>query len=163
MHVSTPRRSARAFRATRTRVLAAALTAALALLVAPSAPTAQANLPVERTHHRTIKVKVDPRLFGVHDYYANSLQRFGTGAIRLWDAGTMWRDIFPTQDVPNWTRLDSLVTQAHANGTEVTLVLGMTPQYAAANPAIASLLQSWRPVGRVAELGSLGRKTHAHG
>jgi hypothetical protein len=116
-------------------VLAAALTAALALLVAPSAPTAQANLPVDRTHHRTIKVKVDPRLFGVHDYYANSLQRSGTGAIRLWDAGTMWRDIFPTQDVPNWTRLDSLVTQAHANGTEVTLVLGMTPQYAAANPA----------------------------
>jgi hypothetical protein len=29
-------------------------------------------------------------------------------------------------------------------------------QCAAANPAIASRLQSWRPTGRVAELGSLG-------
>lgn len=137
MHVSTPRRSAGPSGATRTRVIAAALTAALAVLVAPNAQTAQAKLPVERTHHKTTvyKVKVDPRLFGVHDYYANSLQRSGTGSIRLWDAGTMWRDIFPTQDTPNWTRLDSLVTEAHANGTEVTLVLGTTPQYAAANPA----------------------------
>ena len=32
----------------------------------------------------------------------------------------------------------------------------MPNQALAANPAIASLLQSWRPAGRVAELGSLG-------
>jgi len=32
---------------------------------------------------------------------------------------------------------------------------GWVQPCAAANPAIASLLQSWRPVGRVAELGSL--------
>ena len=43
-----------------------------------------------------------------------------------------------------------------------TATLGEAPraaasfnQSAASNPAIASLLQSWRPVGRVAELGSL--------
>ena len=30
----------------------------------------------------------------------------------------------------------------------------------ASNPAIALLLQSWRPVGRVAELGTLGITTH---
>jgi polysaccharide biosynthesis protein PslG len=142
MHVST-RRSARPIRATptragRTRVLAAsALSAALALLLVPNAPTAQANLPVERTHHRSSvhKVKVDPKLFGVHDYYANSLHRAGTGSIRLWDAGVRWSEVFPTADgPPSWDRLDSLVTQAHDNGTEVTLVLGLTPSYAAADP-----------------------------
>jgi polysaccharide biosynthesis protein PslG len=137
MPVSSPRRittnSAR-----RTRVLAAStLTAAVAVLAAPSTPTASATLPVERTDHRAKvhTVKVDPKLFGVHDYYANSLHRSGTGSIRLWDSGTMWKDIFPTEGVPDWTRLDQLVTQAHENGTEVTLVLGMTPPYAAADPS----------------------------
>ncbi len=39
-----------------------------------------------------------------------------------------------------------------------------TPQPCmASNPAGASRLQSLPPVRRVAELGSLGRKTHAHG
>jgi hypothetical protein len=92
---------------------------------------------VERTHHRATvhKVKVDPKLFGVHDSFANSLHRSGTGSVRLWDSGTMWKDIFPAADAPNWSRLDSLVTQAHDNGTEVTLVLGTTPAYAAANPS----------------------------
>jgi len=132
MHVSNPRR------AQRSRVLlASALAAALAVLVTPNVPTASANLPVDRAQHRTkvYKVKFDPRLFGVHDYYLNSLQRAGTGSIRLWDAGVQWGDIFPTADSPNWDRLDSLVAEAHANGTEVTLVLGLTPQYAAANPS----------------------------
>jgi hypothetical protein len=127
MRVSTPR----------ARVLVAcSVTATLAVLAASSVPTASATLSVERSHHKAkvLKVKVDPRLFGVHDYYQNSLHRSGTGSIRLWDSGTMWRDIFPTEGTPNWTRLDGLVAQAHANGTEVTLVLGMTPQYAAANP-----------------------------
>jgi hypothetical protein len=121
-----------------TRVLGVAvLTAALAVLTSTSVPNASANLPVEGGHRRATvqKVKVDPRLFGLHDSYAHSLDRSGTGSIRLWDTGTMWKDIFPTADSPNWSRLDQLVTRAHANGTEVTLVLGTTPSYAAANAA----------------------------
>ena len=126
----------------RSRILVAStLAAALAVLAAPSAPTASANLPVDRAHHRAKvkKVKVDPRLFGVHDSYQTSLTRAGTGSIRLWDSVTQWKDIFPTaddltNDTGNWSRLDSLVTKAHANGTEVTLVLGLTPSYAGATP-----------------------------
>src|SRR5215213_526763 len=116
---------------------AAMLTAALAALATTIVPTASADLAAERTARRATvhKVKVNPKLFGVHDSFANSLHRSGTGSIRLWDSGTMWKDIFPTAGSPNWSRLDSLVTQAHENGTEVTLVLGMTPAYAAANPA----------------------------
>jgi hypothetical protein len=104
--------------------------------VAPNAPTAQANLPVERASHHAsvIKVKVDPKLFGVHDYYENSLHRSGTGSIRLWDSGTQWGDIFSAPGTASWTRLDAIVKQAHANGTEVLLVLGLTPQFAAPDP-----------------------------
>ena len=51
--------------------------------------------------------------------------RRGTGSIRLWDAGTQWARHLPDRrTAPNWTRLDAVVAEAHANGTEVTLVLG---------------------------------------
>jgi len=137
MRVPT-RRRARVRGVDRPRVLlAATLTAALAVLASPGAPTASAHLPVETSHHRAKvkKVKVSPRLFGVHDSYAHSLHRSGTGSIRLWDSVTQWKDIFPTASSgPSWTRLDSLVSQAHANGTEVTLVLGLTPPYAGQYP-----------------------------
>jgi hypothetical protein len=118
-------------------LLASALTAALAVLAAPGTPTAAARLPVERAHQKAHvhKVKVDPRLFGVHDSFQNSLHRAGTGSIRLWDSTTQWKDVFPTEGAPNWSRLDSFVTQAHKDGTEVTLVLGLTPPYAAAHPS----------------------------
>ena len=141
MRVPT-RRRARVGGVDRTRVLlASTLTAALAVLVSPAAPTASAHLPVEKSHHRAkVKtVKVNPKLFGLHDSYANSLSRSGTGSIRLWDSVTQWKDIFPTsddlaQETGNWSRLDSLVSKAHANGTEVTLVLGLTPSYAGPYP-----------------------------
>jgi hypothetical protein len=132
MHVSPPRRSAAG--------LTAALITVVTVLAGVAAPAARAELPVERAHHRATvyKVKVDPRLFGVHDTNRNSLHRAGTGSIRLWDANVMWRDIFPSAGGdPDWSRLDTMVQEAHDNGTEVTLVLGTTPSYAAANPVDA--------------------------
>jgi hypothetical protein len=118
---------------------------ALALTVSALAhPSASASVPVgidsaratttAAAKTKVIKVRVDPHMFGVHDANMTSLYRPGTGAIRLWDSGTMWRQIFPTATTPDWTRLDAAVAQAHANGTEVTLVLGLTPPYAAADP-----------------------------
>jgi hypothetical protein len=135
MHVSSPRRGARSIGL----LAAAALTTATVLTAHASADASLPSSASAPTTQRTkvIKVKVDPRLFGVHDYYWNSLHRTGTGQIRLWDAGTKWRDIFPTMDAPVWTRLDDAVQAAHDNGTEVTLVLGLSPSYAAATPTAA--------------------------
>ncbi len=123
-------------RVSMSRPVAAALAGALVLL---ASPTASATLPVARAHHHrhVVKVKVDPRLFGVHDAHLTSLSRKGTGSIRLWDTGTKWADIEPTENNWSWSRLDSIVRRAHANGTEVTLVLGLSPDYAAAKPTDA--------------------------
>jgi hypothetical protein len=122
----------------RLRMLTASvLTVAVAAVASYDASSASANRPVERGRHqaKVKKVVVDRHLFGVHDSFANSLHRAGTGSIRLWDTGVQWKDIFPTADgAPSWTRLDDLVTQAHENHTEVTLVLGLTPSYAGATP-----------------------------
>jgi hypothetical protein len=131
-------------------LVASTLTTILTVTAGLAASSASARLSVEPAHDQTHanaaagtaragkarvhKVKVDPRLFGVHDSFQNSLHRAGTGSIRLWDSGTLWKDIFPTEGTPSWSRLDSFVRLAHKNGTEVTLVLGLTPSYAAADP-----------------------------
>jgi hypothetical protein len=137
MRLSSTRLLAPRARAKR-QVLVAALALAVTGAVLGPDTGASATSPVGQAAAKpakVIKVKVDPHLFGVHDYYWSSLHRKGTGAIRLWDAGTQWSDLFPTPGAPDWSRLDAAVTQAHANGTEVTLVLGLTPPYAAADPA----------------------------
>lgn len=118
-----------------TGVLAAAsLTVGLMLLDGPSA---SAQLPAERTtaKARVHKVKVDPRIFGVHDAHLHSLSRKGTGSIRLWDTGVSWAQLQPSSAPIDWSspagqRLDQIVTAAAARHTEVTYVVGKTPTWA---------------------------------
>jgi hypothetical protein len=87
---------------------------------------------------RPITVKVTPRLFGVHDTSLAALSHRSVGAIRLWDAGVTWRELEPQPGVFDFTRLDQIVELAHANHTEVTLVLAGTPAWAAADPSAAT-------------------------
>jgi hypothetical protein len=118
-------------------ILATALAAAVAVLVPHAASAVRPSARSATTTQRSAvyKVKVDPRLFGVHDANLNSLSRPATGSIRLWDSGTTWAQMQPTSAAPDFTRLDQIVQKAHANGTEVTLVTAMTPAWAAADPA----------------------------
>jgi hypothetical protein len=120
-----------------------ALVGALVMLVVP---TASATLPVERARHhaKVIKVRVAPSFFGVHDAALNSLSRPGTGSIRLWDTGTQWGQIANAGGHYNWTRLDQIVSAAHADHTSVTLVLGLSPSFAAAKPSDAPDVTMYR-------------------
>jgi polysaccharide biosynthesis protein PslG len=105
-----------------------------------SAVQPAAAVAVSQQRAKPITVKVDPRLFGVHDYNLNSLSRRGTGSIRLWDAGTTWADMQPTDAMaPDFTRLDEVVAKAWANHTEVTLVTAMTPPWAGLDPYVTAL------------------------
>jgi hypothetical protein len=55
--------------------------------------------------------------------------------IRLWDCGVTWKDINPSPGVFDYSRLDSIINKARDNNIKsFTLVLGMTPQWAARNP-----------------------------
>lgn len=55
--------------------------------------------------------------------------------MRIWDNQVTWRDINPSPDVFNFTRLDSIVKKAKSEGIKsFSIVLGMTPQWAARNP-----------------------------
>ncbi len=119
-----------------------ASTVVVSLTVLAAHQPASAVLPANRAGAATtanrakpIQVKVDPHLFGLHDYNLNSLSRHGTGSIRLWDSGTTWAAMQPTSAAPNFERLDQIVADAWANHTEVTLVTAMTPSWAGQNPS----------------------------
>jgi hypothetical protein len=99
------------------RTFALVATAVLAASLFPATPAAAA------------KVKVDPRIFGVHDAGLSSLSSGTVGSLRLWDAGTTWREIERSPGVYDFTRLDAAVRAAQVRNVEVTLVLGMTPDF----------------------------------
>jgi hypothetical protein len=116
--------------------LAVCLSAAVLLpaTASGSMPTRNSGEAEGHSKPKVIKVKVDPRMFGVHDMVRSSLSRAGTGSIRLWDSFTTWPDLQPSESVTDFDNLDEIVQQAHANHTEVTLVLARTPAWAAASP-----------------------------
>jgi hypothetical protein len=139
MHPSSPRLLVK-----RTVVLfGSALAVALALLTPHQAASASRaddsqvayNSSDPKVTPTTQSVTVDPRLFGLHDAHLKALSRSGTGSIRLWDTGTTWAQMQPTNAAPDFTRLDQIVRDAHANSTEVTMVVAMTPQWAAPDPS----------------------------
>lgn len=99
------------------RVLAVLVAAFLTTALLPAVPAAAE------------KVRVDKRFFGVHDASLSSVTTGVAGSIRLWDAGVTWRDIETSPGVYNFARLDAIVAAARARNVEVTLVLGMTPDF----------------------------------
>lgn len=57
------------------------------------------------------------------------------GAVRLWDSGTTWRTLEPTDNAWAFGPLDTAVATAKASGAAPLLVLGQTPQFAATSKA----------------------------
>lgn len=56
------------------------------------------------------------------------------GYQRLWDMGVAWKDVNPAPGVFDWSVLDQRVAQAEGAGAKAMYVLGLTPEWAAANP-----------------------------
>jgi hypothetical protein len=54
---------------------------------------------------------------------------------RLWDMKVAWKDVNPAQGVFNWSELDRRVALVESWGGRPLLVLGLTPQWAAQDPA----------------------------
>jgi hypothetical protein len=77
-----------------------------------------------------------PSFFGMHysPIASGTWPQADVGSVRLWDAGTTWRDIQPERGVWRWDFLDAAVANARSHGARVSLVLGLTPQWAAAHP-----------------------------
>jgi hypothetical protein len=87
-------------------------------------------------------VRYDNRLFGVHDSGLGSLGHGTVGSLRLWDSGTTWREIEKSPGAYDFSRLDQIVSAAQARNVEVTLVLGMTPDFYATGGGGATSMPS---------------------
>ncbi len=57
---------------------------------------------------------------------------------RLWDSGTLWADLEPSNDLWNFERLDFMVETAKENGIELVFTLGVGPDWACKKPIIKS-------------------------
>jgi hypothetical protein len=113
--------------------LAAAAALVLSLAVDAGRPTQDADEnDVARMHacapatSNCVSLEVAPDVTGAIPTRA--------GMHRLWDLGVTWKDINPAAGSFVWTALDAQVAKAEAAGSTPLLVLGMTPQWAAANP-----------------------------
>jgi hypothetical protein len=62
---------------------------------------------------------------------------------RLWDMKVAWRDVNPAPGVFDWSILDQRIAQVEAWGGKPIMVLGLTPQWAAADPSAGDPI--WGP------------------
>ncbi len=81
-------------------------------------------------------VRVHHVLFGMHEDSDLSFEAVHEGAVRLWDVGVQWREVETHRGGRkyDWSRLDSLVSDAQAAGAEVTMVVAGTPRFYSKNP-----------------------------
>lgn len=109
----------------RTRAAASVLAAAaLALPLAVTggaAPAGAATTPVVPSVH-----------FGmIQNSIATKPVPAGVGSVRLWDVGTKWFELQPTQAAPDFAPLDLAVDKARAGGVkDIMYVFGSTPTWA---------------------------------
>lgn len=63
-----------------------------------------------------------------------NLRPLGANYYRLWDMKVAWRDVNPAPGVFDWSILDQRIAQVESWGGKPIMVLGLTPQWAAADP-----------------------------
>nr|WP_297352997.1 glycosyl hydrolase [uncultured Caldimonas sp.] len=138
----------------------------------------------EVAHNAMAPVNTSPipaQLFGMHFVRFGVHQNWpslGHGMVRLWNSGTTWRDLEPTNDVwdfngPHGKRLDMLVdfVQRSDATAGILYTLGQTPQWAAQMPDAESLygpgassppanMDDWRDYVRTLARRYAGRIRH---
>ena len=112
-------------------VLAAVLTTPV-LIAGSAAPAAAVAKPVAPPP-KAPWTKVEPGLFGMHVAALGDTDFPGRlGGVRIWDNGVRWDQVEKQQGQYDWDKLDRIVTNAKTAGaTEITYVLGSTPEWAA--------------------------------
>ncbi|MDD2857049.1 MAG: hypothetical protein PHU75_00085 [Candidatus Nanopelagicales bacterium] len=109
-------------RISRTLAVSAAAVALIAGAIAPAANAADTVVPnAQWSLGLAPEVTTSPGVQGAY--------------IRLWDMKTAWRDINPAPGQFDFSIMDQRVAQVEAAGAKPLIVLGLTPQWAAADPS----------------------------
>lgn len=118
----------------RTRGLALALAGLAALMALESASPAAAVDPAGLARFQSCSPTTDAFVSLEAAPEVTGPIPLGAGLHRLWDLGVAWRDVNPAPGQFRWDTLDAEIAQVEASGSRPMLVLGLTPQWAAANP-----------------------------
>lgn len=107
---------------------------AVAASVIAGTPSQAAPTPLQELTGTTVQRS----LFGMHVFNLQNgvWPTIPVGSVRLWDNETTWSSIETSQDVFNWTKLDTAVATAQSNGVgDILMVLAGTPLWASGDPA----------------------------
>jgi len=72
--------------------------------------------------------------FGMEAHKASPWPTVPFDEMRLWDSGTTWAELNPSDGVYNWKNLDGWLEQSQTHGIHLLLTLAMTPSWASSNP-----------------------------
>lgn len=59
------------------------------------------------------------------------------GSYRMWDDGTAWTAVNPSNGVYNWAPIDAWVAKAQQQNVQLLYTFGRTPQWASSNPTLS--------------------------
>jgi len=78
---------------------------------------------------------IGSQFFGMITHQVDHWPTLQIGAVRLWNTGTTWPALNPSEGTYNWVRLDKWLSAARQHRvTQIMLTLAMTPQWASSNP-----------------------------
>jgi len=95
--------------------------------------TAQSDKPATRR-------PVPPDFFQMETHWMRPWPVIPFGGLRLWDTGTTWAILNPSDGVYDWTNLDNWLAAAQEHGGDFDFLytMAMTPQWASSDPGDAS-------------------------
>jgi hypothetical protein len=108
----------------------------LGVMLATSLFLAIMNQPLtaQSAPHPLQSSPVPPWFFGMETHNVQPWPVVPFYAVRLWDTGTTWSALNPSEGVYDWTTLDRWLQATQTNGVGVLLTLAMTPSWASSIP-----------------------------
>lgn len=79
---------------------------------------------------------VPSTLFSMTTHSRTEIPTVPVYGLRLWDTGTFWLSLNPSQGVFDFTALDNWIATAQANGLDVIYTFGEIPDWASSNPGL---------------------------
>ncbi|HVH89025.1 MAG TPA: glycosyl hydrolase [Terriglobales bacterium] len=114
----------------------------------PSSPQTPTPTPIPTPVSPTA---VSAEYFGMHVHDISNWPSVSFGSLRLWDAGVTWPSLEPAPGQWNFVNLDAIISKCAQNNVDVSMVLGLSPQWASARPTEPSAYQP----GNAAEPGNI--------
>lgn len=112
----------------------------------PASPVASAAYIIVPTSTSIKPPNTSSTFFGMNIAYllnGTPWPNLPIGTIRLWDSGTKWENLNPTQSTFQWANLDAQINMARANNSKVLFTFGGVPPWALpTNVPIASIARS---------------------